>query len=106
MKGLALILSLMAFVSFNSFSQDTGARELLSKQDTKTEIFNTILNDYQLMTEFMEAMHGNEHARMMMKGRNPMMGHRMVMSDTDSAAYAVLPHMTVWHPEISPWCIR
>ena len=74
MKRLAIIISMTAFVAFSSFSQDTGARELLSKQDTKTEIFKTILNDHQLMTEFMEAMQENEHAMAMMKERNQMMG--------------------------------
>ncbi|MFO7934042.1 MAG: hypothetical protein R6U78_08170 [Bacteroidales bacterium] len=79
MKRLAIIISMTAFVAFSSFSQDTGARELLSKQEIKKEIFNTILNDHQLMTEFMEAMQENEHAMAMMKERNQMMGDDELM---------------------------
>lgn len=58
---------------FNSPGQSKKVSSLLENQANRTEIFNAILSDHNLMMEFMQAMKGNEHAMMMMKGNNPMM---------------------------------
>tara|TARA_R110002050_G_scaffold125855_1_gene246161 strand:- start:1933 stop:2088 length:156 start_codon:yes stop_codon:yes gene_type:complete len=44
----------------------------MENPEGRAEIFNNILNNHELMMEFMQVMKGNEHA-MMMKGNNPIM---------------------------------
>jgi hypothetical protein len=73
MKTVTLIFSMMAFFIFNSFAQNVNVKELLEKPETRTEIFDAILNDHELMMDFKKAMKGNEHAIMMMTGNNQMM---------------------------------
>lgn len=74
MKKLATILVMASVMSLGLFGQKTDAKKILANDETKTEIFNLILGDHALMTEFMTAMEGSEHAMMMMKSGN-MMNH-------------------------------
>ena len=74
MKALIMLVSMMTFLSLNSPAQSKKVNRLLDKQETRTEIFNNILNNHELMMEFMQAMKGNEHAMMMMKSSSPMTG--------------------------------
>jgi len=73
MKTLTLIFLLMPFWALNSLGQNADVAGLLNKPETRTEIFNTIMNDHQLMMEFMNAMQDNDHALMMMKQNHSMM---------------------------------
>lgn len=73
MKTITFIFLLMPFWTLNSLAQNTDVTGLLDKPETKTEIFNTILNDHQLMLEFMTALKENDHAMMMMKENHSMM---------------------------------
>ena len=72
MKTIALIISMMTLVTFNSLGQETDIKGLLEKPKTRTEIFNTIMNSHELMTDFMKAANGNEHASMMMRQNSRM----------------------------------
>lgn len=72
MKTITLIFLLMPFWALNSFGQNADVAGLLDKPETRTEIFNTILNDHQLMMEFMNALQENNHAMMMMKDKPEM----------------------------------
>lgn len=74
MKTTVFILSMLTVFAISGFGQNSNIPELLKKKDSRTEIFNTIMNDHELMTDFINAMKGNQHAMMMMKGNN-MMGH-------------------------------
>jgi hypothetical protein len=75
MKTL-VIFSILALLTFSSYGQTNDAKGLLSNTETRKEIFNVILNDHGYMTEFIKAMHGNQHAMMMMNGEsNHMMGN-------------------------------
>lgn len=67
MKKLTIIISTLLFLTLNAFSQSAEIKGLLDKHDTRTEIFNAIFNDHQLMTEFMKGMKSNKHASMMMQ---------------------------------------
>lgn len=73
MKTIILVISVVTLFSFNGISQTTKADQLLKDKDVRTETFNAILNNHELMMDFMAAMKGNEHAMMMMKGNNQMM---------------------------------
>lgn len=75
MKTLTLIVSLITFWTLNSCGQSENVNELLEKQETRNEIFNSILNSHELMTKFIHAMNNNEHAMMMMNNSGTMMGH-------------------------------
>lgn len=75
MKTLALFISLMSFWTLNSNGQSEDVSKLLENQQTRTEIFNSILNSHTLMTEFIHAMNGNDHAMMMMNENYSMMGN-------------------------------
>lgn len=75
MKSLVIIFSMVAFIAFSGYSQSADIKGLLEKPETRTEIFNAIFNNHELMTEFMKNMKGNEHAMMMMEEDSKMMGH-------------------------------
>ncbi len=65
---------MLAFSAFSGFSQNADVKELLDKPETRTEIFNTILENPEFMMEFMKSMKSNEHAMMMMKEGGKMKG--------------------------------
>lgn len=56
---------MIAFITLSSYKQEGKVDQLLQKQDTRKEVFNKILNNHELMTDFMNAMHGNQHAMTM-----------------------------------------
>ncbi len=60
-------------LTVNGYSQSTSVNAILDKPETRNEVFNTILGDHQLMTEFMTAMKGNDHAMMMMQNSDSQM---------------------------------
>ncbi|MFB6318580.1 hypothetical protein [Saccharicrinis sp. FJH54] len=65
MKTLMVIISMFALMTMNSFGQTKTINKLLENKESKQELFNAIQNDHQLMSEFMQNMHGNQHAMMM-----------------------------------------
>jgi hypothetical protein len=67
MKTITIIFVTVLLFTVNAYSQNTSVKALLDKPETRTEVFNTILGDHQLMMEFMTAMKENEHAMMMMQ---------------------------------------
>lgn len=79
MKTLILVTLIIFTLSFNGYSQTTKANQLLENKEVRNETFNAIMNNHELMTDFMQAMKGNEHAMMMMNninmtGQNHQMG--------------------------------
>ncbi len=70
MKTIVTIFIAVFVLTINGYSQNTTVKTLLDKQETRTEIFNAIMGDHQLMSEFMTAMKGNKHATMMMQNSN------------------------------------
>jgi len=76
MKTLALFISMMTFWTMNIFGQSDDVNKLLENQETRTEIFNSILNNHELMTDFIHAMNNNSHAMMMMQQNSTMMGNQ------------------------------
>ena len=84
MKTLALIISMMTLLTFNSMGQSKKINKLLDKPETRNEIFKTILNNQELTADFMKAMKGNKKAMMAMKKNHQMMGQngKMEMKNT------------------------
>jgi len=95
MKTLALTLTMITLLTFNGLGQSKEIKTLLDKPETRKEVFNTIMNDHELMMDFMNQMKGNQHAKMMMnensqmkpqdvkmdmKGDHQMMGHENMMN--------------------------
>jgi hypothetical protein len=70
MKTLTILFSMLTLLTLSSYSQKVDVKELLNKPETRTEIFNIIAGDHELMMEFMNVMKKNEHASMMMKSDN------------------------------------
>lgn len=97
---LVLIFSMMTFLTLNSFGQDKKIAGLLENQANRTEIFNAILSDHNLMMEFMQAMKGNEHAMMMMKGNNPMMEKDGKMEMTPEQLVSQHEHQMMGHGDM------
>jgi hypothetical protein len=56
---------MIAFITLSSYTQKDNVDQLLQKQDSRKEVFNKILNNRELMIDFMNAMHGNQHAMTM-----------------------------------------
>ena len=79
MKTITTIFVAVLLLTVNGYSQNTEVKTLLNKLEKRTEVFNTILGDHQLMMEFMTAMKGNEHAMMMMQSNNEMMENKRGM---------------------------
>jgi len=112
MKALTLIITMVAFITLSSYKQDDKVDQLLQNQNTRKEVFNKILNNRELMIDFMNAMHGDQQAMMMwnqnyrhmqnnktdtndnysMRGHNNMMGryngnHMMGSANTNDNSY-------------------
>ncbi len=93
MKTITLILLVVPLWVSSSLAQYTNITGLLYKEETRTEIFNVILNDHNLMLKFIDAMKHNDHAMMMMNenysmsvnpssmGNSPMMNHSSIMGN-------------------------
>jgi hypothetical protein len=79
MKTIITMISLMTILVINSYGQSTDIKALLQKPETRKEVFNAILNDHNYFTEFMGAMHGNQHAMAMWNNQNKMTGNSQVM---------------------------
>ena len=73
MKAITLIISLITFIVINGYSQEINVNDLLEKKETRTEIYNAILNNHEHMQDFMNSAKGNQHAMMMMNMNNQMM---------------------------------
>lgn len=65
MKTRLLIILSVFLLMLSAFTQDSRVNELLQNQESKKELFDAIQNDHQLMMEFMQNMHQNQHAMMM-----------------------------------------
>ena len=65
MKTLMVMISMFTLLTMNSFGQTKAINKLLENKDSRQELFNAIQNDHGLMSEFMQNMHGNQHAMMM-----------------------------------------
>jgi len=74
MKTLISLITIFTLLTVKSYSQNSNVNALLEKQATRQEVINTILNNHEYMTEFIQAMHGNQHA-MMMNGNSQMNGN-------------------------------
>ena len=87
MKTIILVISVITVLSFNGYSQTTKESELLKNKETRNETFNAILNNHELMMDFMAAMKGNEHAMMRMNDNGKMaMGQKhQMMNDNDKS---------------------
>ena len=77
MKTLVIFISIVGLVSLNSCNQQADPQDVLENPETRTEVFNAITKNLDYMTEFMESMHGNQHAMQMMQGNKKMMGSMM-----------------------------
>jgi hypothetical protein len=78
MKTFIAIISAIVILVLYGFMQDSNVKDLLEKPETRQEVINTILNNHEYMTEFIQAMHGNRHAMMMMNGNGQMSGNNMM----------------------------
>ena len=62
-------------------TQQADVSTMLNNGESKDKVYSAILDDHEMMTEFMGRMMSNEHAMMMMKGDQKMMG--MMMGEGD-----------------------
>ncbi len=82
MKTIVILITLALF-TMNGYSQKTDVNNLLENKETRTAIFNSITGSHELMADFMAVAKTNEHAMMMIKEGNTMMGqsHQMGMEN-------------------------
>jgi hypothetical protein len=90
MKTLVIILSAIGLLSLNSCKQETEPQALMENPETRTEVFNTIMENQDYMAEFMGQMQINGQTMQMMQSNQKMMGNmmhgeRMQMMMKDSA---------------------
>ena len=79
MKKLFLFLLTASILFLLSCNRSPNVEKMLENKATKDEVFSTIISDHDMMTEFMDQMMSDEHARMMMRGHRGMFG--MMMDD-------------------------
>ena len=77
MKKLAVISIAMLGLLLNSCNQPANVQSLLENPQTRNEIYSTILEDHQMMTDFMDQMTASEHGMMMMQGHEGMRNRMM-----------------------------
>jgi hypothetical protein len=88
MKKLVIILSVISLVTISSCKQETDVNALLKNAETRSEILNGLAGNHESMTEFMEVMMKNNHAKMMMQGNKGMINmmmqpdHMQMMKDS------------------------
>lgn len=70
LQKITLIIGIVAL--FASCQTGADVNKILSNQDTKKAIMDTIANDSNLSIEMMEAMMSNENSKMMMMGNEKM----------------------------------
>lgn len=73
MKKILLFSFAATILFWIGCSQQTDVGAMLKNAETKDKVFAAILEDHELMTEFMSKMMSNEHAVMMIKGNQQMM---------------------------------
>ena len=93
LKALTVLITMIAFITLSSYKADNKVDQLLQNKNSRKEVFNKIMNNRELMIDFMNAMHGNQQAMMMWNqnyrhmqsnGTNadnnyPMMNHNSMM---------------------------
>ena len=67
MKTITILISMLTVLVFNVNGQNKDVKGLLDNQETRTEIFNAIAGDHELMMDFMQVAKENEHGAMMMR---------------------------------------
>jgi hypothetical protein len=77
MKKLILLSLAAIIIIWIGCSQQADVSSMLKNAETKDNVFSAILDDHEMMTEFMNKMMSNEHAMMMVQGNNEMMGMMM-----------------------------
>lgn len=67
MKAITIFILSFTVLALNVNGQSTDVKVLLDNQETRTEIFNAISSDHQLMKDFMAVARENEHGAMVMR---------------------------------------
>jgi len=100
MKTLVIILSAIGLLSLNSCKQETDPQALMENPETRTEVFNTIMENQDYMTELMSQMQNSEQAMQMMQGNKKMMGYmmqgegmQMMMMDNKQMRHSMMSQM-------------
>lgn len=78
MKTIILIIALTVFGTVDSSGQTNEVQKLLKNQDSRTQIFNTILNNQKLFSDFLKTANEKGQPFTMMNGYNNMMGRGMM----------------------------
>lgn len=97
MKSISIIISLVTFLAFNSYSQDKNVKQLLDNEEIRTAVFTAIANNHELMNSFMEVAKDNEHAMMMIKGNKPMIEQSGKMEMTHKQLDSQHEHQMMGH---------
>jgi small nuclear ribonucleoprotein (snRNP)-like protein len=79
MKHNLLVITIIGMLIITACNSKTDVVSTLDNSENRKEIYSAIMNDHQMMTEFMEMM--NEHAMMMMKEGHMMSGNLEGMDD-------------------------
>jgi len=80
LKKITLLIALIAL--FASCQSSTDVSKILSNQDTKKAIMDTIANDNKLSIEMMETIMNNENSKMLMMGNEKMTSMMMQNQET------------------------
>lgn len=84
MKNTTIFMAVAAMLLLiTSCNNEVNLDQVLQNETTRQQVFEKITADHEMMTEFMEVMMNNNHAKMMMKGhkgmKDMMMGEGSMM---------------------------
>ncbi|MGW8317569.1 MAG: hypothetical protein ACWGNV_18380 [Bacteroidales bacterium] len=74
MKTLAFIVVMIPFMGMNTLAQNPDVQKLMDNKDAREEIYKTIMNDHNLIMEFLGDVQHNDHAKAMMQQHQAMYG--------------------------------
>ena len=89
----------LLIVALSACQQQKDVSTLLEKDDTRNEIFNTIISDHEYAEQLITKMMEDDHTQMMMKGNQEMMG--MMMSENEDMTAMMKDNPEMMHGMMS-----
>ncbi|MBT32748.1 MAG: hypothetical protein CMO01_24080 [Thalassobius sp.] len=89
----------LLIVALSACQQQKDVSTLLEKDDTRNEIFNTIISDHEYAEQLITKMMEDDHTKMMMKGNQEMMG--MMMSENEDMTAMMKDNPEMMHGMMS-----
>lgn len=72
MKTLVIVIAMIPLMGMSALAQNPDVQKLMDNKEAREEIYNTIMNDHNLMMEFLGDVQDNDHAKAMIQQHHAM----------------------------------